>query len=383
MSQHAQNDIAIVGAGPAGATAAFLLAKHGYHVLLVDRSHFPRPKLCAGLLTWKTVQLLADVFQTSTGASQSHGLIHTVCREYQIVHKNKMIAARRLEDPFHFIDRANYDHHWLLKAEAAGARVETGIGVVRVDPDEPAIVLADGRRIQARLIIGADGVWSKVRRAMPKRRFARQRKYRGLAATIEALQTHHEADTADATAALHFGYVPWGYAWSFPGRHGRTVGMAALPTRGAPSIRRAFDAFLAALGENPTRISPFKSYPLPFGNYMGRPAHGKLLLTGDACGLADPLLGEGIYYAHRSGQLAAESIIGLHHQWSNVAARYCTLLNRHVIHELRWIHLFRNLLFTGGMRRRYRGLNLFFRLFPKRLEAAVHGRRSFSRLLLP
>ena len=57
-------DVIVIGAGPAGSTAAYLLASHGYSVLILDKSTFPRGKLCGGLLTWKTVKLLESIFQT-------------------------------------------------------------------------------------------------------------------------------------------------------------------------------------------------------------------------------------------------------------------------------------------------------------------------------
>ena len=110
---------------------------------------------------------------------------------------------------------------------------------------------------------------------------------------------------------------------------------------------------------------------------------GRVLLTGDACGLADPLLGEGIYYAHRSAQIAAKAIGSASASPPAILNAYKKRLNKHVIRELNWIKFYRNLLFIGGRRRRFRGLKLFLRFFPKRLEATVQGQRSFSRLLLP
>jgi flavin-dependent dehydrogenase len=122
---------------------------------------------------------------------------------------------------------------------------------------------------------------------------------------------------------------------------------------------------------------------LPFGNFVDPPGIGRTMLVGDACGLADPLLGEGIFYAHRSAQLAAQAVRAADQNGEDPVSHYRRSLNQHVLRELRWIKFYRNLLFFGGLCRRYRGLKLFFRLMPGRLEAAVQGKISFSRLLLP
>jgi flavin-dependent dehydrogenase len=125
------------------------------------------------------------------------------------------------------------------------------------------------------------------------------------------------------------------------------------------------------------------SHPLPYGNFLPRPSLNRILLVGDACGLADPLLGEGIYYAHRSAQLASRAVCASRPDYRHLDTMYTQFIQRNLLRELRWIQMYRNLLFWGGRARRYRGLKLFMRLFPKRLEAAIQGQLPFSRLLLP
>lgn len=376
-------DVAVVGAGPAGATAAFLLARKGYDVCLIDRQAFPRPKLCAGLLTWKSVELLNRLFGESVETLKAAGIITHACSDYRIFVGAREIARGHLDFPFHFVQRTRYDHHWLKRAQAAGARVETGTGVKMVDPQRGLITMTDGRNLRAGLIIGADGVWSRVRKALPLRGNA-GRHPRNLAATVEVhLPFSGETPHRNNFAALHFGFLPWGYAWDFPGPATRTVGMAALARKGPPPFLDGFRRFLNETAGETNAPAPFKGYPLPYGNFLTRPAYQRVLLIGDACGLADPLLGEGIYYAHRSAQIAARAIFAGGLQPDAASKTYQALLNRYVLRELRWILFFRTALFIGGSRRRYRGLKLFFRLLPKRLEACVQGQRSFSRLLLP
>ena len=181
-------DVAVIGAGPAGATAACLLARQGYDVRLIDRRDFPRPKLCAGLLTWKSIDLLERIFGLSLDDLKIHGLIVHSCRQYRIYYKMKVIGGGRLDFPFHFVDRPTYDLHWLRLAERAGAQTIVGTAVTGVDAEAGRLTLADGRAFGARMLIGADGVWSKARRALPDQISNEQRWRANLAATIEIRQ---------------------------------------------------------------------------------------------------------------------------------------------------------------------------------------------------
>lgn len=376
-------DAAVVGGGPSGATAAYLLASEGYRVALIDKCTFPRSKLCAGLITWKTVDLLHRVFGYSPAELMKRGIIIHASRDYRIYFRRQEIVRRRLDYPFHFVNRDSYDHFWVRTAQDAGAEPIVGRKVVSVDVGQRTVTLADGTCIRADVIIGADGVWSMVRNALfPERRF-KQRWRSNLAMTIETSVVSKDGGHGGIFASLHFGHVPWGYGWCFPNPGRQIVGIGALGNKRDASLAKAFRQFLGSI--NPP-LEPFdvqKGHALPFGNYVDPPGMGRTMLVGDACGLADPLLGEGIFYAHRSGQLAAQAVLAAKLHGTDPASHYRRSLNRHVLRELRWIKFYRNLLFCGGLRRRYRGLKLFFRLMPDRLEDAVQGKLSFARLLVP
>jgi len=374
-------DIVVVGAGPAGATAAWLLARQGFQVGLIDKQIFPRAKICAGLLTWKTTRLIEELFQTDINQLKNDRVIDHTCGNYRIFYHESEIARGHLDTPFHFTDRRTYDAYWVTRAMAAGANVQAPAKVVRVDHEEGLVDLSDGRRIKAQIIIGADGVWSKVRSALQPAPAARKRWTLNLAGTVETRRPYHDPRERPSFAALHFGNLPWGYGWSFPGATHQTIGMCFLPRNHKRSIKSIFKAFLAVNGLGPDACRQvLHSHPLPYGNYLRCPATKRALLVGDACGLADPLLGEGIYYAHLSAALAALAITDCAPDWHKAAGSYAKQLNATILKELRWIRAFRNALFLGGYHRRYRGLKLCLRLFPKPFEAAVQGTRSFRRL---
>ncbi len=370
-------DIVVVGGGPAGSTAAYLLAGNGFEVCLLDKKAFPRPKLCAGLLTWKTIDLLERIFNLSLTDLKARKVIINACRHYRIFHGPKELVSGRLDFPFHFVDRKSYDHFWLNSARNAGAEVMTSKAVTEIDANHCVVTTADGERIQARMIIGADGVWSKARKALSGGNASNPRWQNNLAMTIE---TRQPCAQPPPYASLHFGFVSWGYGWSFPNPTHRIIGLGSLPNEQKQALTQGYADLLNSLGLVPEDTRPWQGYPLPYGNYLDPPGRGRVLLVGDACGLADPLLGEGIYYAHRSGELAARAIMASGPQFRHVDRIYCKALNHHLLRELRWIKFYRNLLFFGGRHRRYRGLKLLFRLFPKRLEATVQGQCSFARL---
>ena len=376
-------DVVVVGGGPAGATAAYMLARGGFRVIVFEKKAFPREKVCAGLLTWKTVDVVREIFGTSMSELESRGAVIHSCRDYRIYYGPREIARGRLDFPFHFVRRSIYDNFWLTKAASTGATVCTRTAVRAVDPRGRWVELENGQRFGTRLVIGADGALSQVRKALIAVQGAKTPWRHNLAMTIETRTPVSPPGSTFPFASLHFGFVPWGYAWSFPSDTGRIFGIGALTAIKNGSLKRGFYDFLTAFGRGHRNSSDWKSHPLPYGNWIDPPCGGRLLLVGDACGLADPLLGEGIYYAHRSAQLAVCAIIDAGPDFHNVDVAYRNLLNRHVLKELRWIKLIRNLLFVGGSRRRFRGLRLAMHLFPKTIEDAIQGRRQFSRLWVP
>ena len=355
----------------------------GLAVILLEKSHFPRQKVCAGLLTWKTIDLVNKLFGLSIEALKSRGIVHHSCRDYDIYFKNRIIANGKLDYPFHFVKRTVYDHCFLQLARQSGVEVRTGEGLVSMDLNRVSVATSNGSRIKARVIIGADGVWSTVRKAMfPDSNARRHWRYQ-LASTLETRLHANRTCSCPPRAALHFGHVSWGYMWQFPGRGHMTLGVGALRRKNDKGLKSAFHRFVSVTNPNLLDTPCFISHPLPYGNYISKPSRGRALLVGDACGLADPLLGEGIYYAHRSGQLAALAVKDCLPGLDGLDRRYRRLMKMTIFKELRWIKFYRNLLFWGGPRRRFRGLKLFMRLFPKNLEAAVHGRYSFSQIFKP
>jgi len=369
-------DAVVVGAGPAGSTAAYLMAAQGLRVILLDRSEFPRKKLCGGLLTWKTLNCLARLFGLSPQGLAEHGILHYTAHDYRICSASGRLLTGRLDHPFHFVDRERYDDHLLHRALSAGAVFESGADVTHVDAN--AVTLASGRRHTGRFILAADGVNSRVRKRLIRCGRLTPIGAPGVAAALEC----RADDDHVSGPELHYGWIPWGYAWSFPGRDHRLLGMAVLRDRAGSRLRCAFRRFLRrARPDGPTpRI---QAHLIPYGNYLPRPGCADILLVGDAAGFADPFLGEGIYYAHRSAELAARAVVDCRSNRSDAAEFYGRWCRQEILPALRRVHVGRRLVFALPPRLYFPVLTLLLRLQPSAYEASIQGLRSRPKHLRP
>jgi flavin-dependent dehydrogenase len=152
--------------------------------------------------------------------------------------------------------------------------------------------------------------------------------------------------------------------------------MAALKSQGL-RLKDDFRRFLRQLKlPDPHRLR-FHGHGLPYGNYLNPPGHQNMLLVGDAAGLADPFLGEGIYYAHCSAELAAQAVIASLARPEAALTVYREAFRRFLLPEMRYAWAGRQIIFSLPPRMYYPFLSLFLRLAPKISEQTIQGRRSF------
>ena len=370
-------DVIVIGAGPAGSTAAYLLASNGFKVLIIDQSSFPRDKLCGGLLTYKTVKLLERIFSTSADLLTSQRVITYRSFDYQVCSSTGASINGRLEYPFHFVHRKAYDHHWLTLAREAGAEFKAGQKIVALDCAKKQITTESGRHFFGNYIFGADGALSRTRRFLSAKGVIEPDWKSELASTLEVFVPNGQITGQPDYPIIYFGHIPWGYVWSFPGDRHRAIGIAGLNRKAGKLLNHGFKAFLASHQISGQAISVPKSHALPYGNYLTRPGYGNILLLGDACGLADPLLGEGIYYAHKSAWLAAQAVMATHGESQQALNRYMRYLSRDILAELKVIRIARQIIFSLPTSWTYKLLSSFLRTIPRRCEETVQGQRSY------
>jgi geranylgeranyl reductase family protein len=322
-------DVAIVGAGPAGACAALALASKGLSVVLLEKAALPRYKTCGGGLVRRAQKLLpVDVspvierqLNLATMTLLTSGL------SFEARHKEALISMTM---------RSELDHLLVTSAEKAGARVCQGIKVLGLSFETSSITLTTTREsYPARFVVAADGVHSIIAKA------AGWPNHSHLAPALESEIRVADKDLERFCAAARFDFdIPArGYAWVFPKRDHLSVGVLSVQRRDR-DLGDALRRYLQAVGLNRVLHEERHGSLIPLAPRAGPLARDRVLLVGDAAGLADPVTAEGISGAVRSGQLAAEAIIKGKLCGGDVERLYDDLVNQELRPELkagRWL----------------------------------------------
>ncbi|MGC8570461.1 NAD(P)/FAD-dependent oxidoreductase [Caldivirga sp.] len=296
------HDLIIVGSGPAGNTAALVASRLGIRALIIDKSRHPRAKPCGGGLTPKTIAL-----SRLLGLDLSEVIEHE-CDEVVTVTQAGSFAMRFKEPMIRVSRRERLDEFMFNEAVNNGAEyVNDEVLKVRETQDKVEVI---GRNsiYEAKWVIGADGAPSRVGRSIgitPKS---------NALALMNIASGEPSINTGDA-CILDFTRIKWGYAWLFPLNHGYyDVGLgSALKGRYSDLLLN----YVSELGLKPGRIM---GHLIPYKPPTVVSA-GRIMLTGDALGLADPVTGEGIFQAMLSGALAALSL-----RYSNPTEHYNMLM---------------------------------------------------------
>ncbi|HYU90357.1 MAG TPA: NAD(P)/FAD-dependent oxidoreductase, partial [Gemmatimonadales bacterium] len=315
-------DAVVVGAGPAGATTALLLARAGASVLLLDRARFPRDKACSEYLSPATTEILerlgADVLAAVEGAT------HAKLYGMKVVAPCGAAMCGRFRGgprPYSFaLPRTTFDTILLAAARRAGAEVRQGVTVENLVLDHGTVAGVVGRSghretYRSRVVVGADGLRSVVARRLGLVRSSPPRR---------VAFTAHVADVAgiDGVGELHVG--DRGYVGLGPVGGGITTVALVLPLatvrrEGRGGERDFRTRFFAELEQFPGLAGRFDPRRLvrdvlatgPFAQWSRTAVApgGGALLVGDAADFFDPFTGQGIHSALRGAELAAQCLI--------------------------------------------------------------------------
>ncbi|MCG8316519.1 MAG: geranylgeranyl reductase family protein [Pseudomonadales bacterium] len=306
-------DVIIVGAGPAGASAAYDLAQQGLKVLILEKKQFPRLKPCAGGLTVKTLVKLRFPI---------HHLVHDVAEELAIGYKTKKQTVLKASRPICvFTVRKELDQYCLEQAQAEGTelRLIKGLAGIETFPDHVRVDLANGESLTCSFLLGADGAHSQVRKLIGD--FVPDRTAVALEGLIPMSKIHRDRHEQARRMTLDFGAQPLGYGWLFPKSDHINVGLFTYLPESAKLSRQGLSSYaFERLGS--AEFSAIHGYPIATGGEFYRQQNPRVLLVGDAAGMAEPLLGEGIHNAVATGQAAAASIIEHQKEQAHVAPDY-------------------------------------------------------------
>jgi digeranylgeranylglycerophospholipid reductase len=287
-------DVAVVGAGPAGATAARAAALSGARTLLLDRRpELGHPVQCGEFLP--TAEELVNIFGPSTLIDEAfHIPSETILRS-----THWMVCVSPFGHRFRFplsgvmLSRRAFDKALAYEAEGAGAELRHPRGVAGVDGHE--LILTDNSRVRAAAIVAADGPTSTVGRSLgfvPPREM-----YRMITASVDG--------TLEDEIDLHFGRsAPGGYAWVFPRAEDMNVGLGVTRIPVGRSLDGLLDRFVEREGLGPVRERT--RWWVPIGPPPERLTIGSTVFAGDAANLVMATNGGGIPTAMLSGWLAGK-----------------------------------------------------------------------------
>ncbi|GCD47317.1 geranylgeranyl reductase family protein [Streptomyces paromomycinus] len=293
-------DVVVVGAGPAGASAAYAAACTGRRVLLLEKAELPRYKTCGGGIIGPSRDALPPGFDLPL-----RDRVHAVTFSLN----GKLTRTRRSKNMlFGLINRPDFDAQLVKTAQDAGAELRTGATVSRVEqhgsavPDRRtvAVVLGDGEVVLARAVVGADGSASRIGAHVGVKM---DQVDLGLEAEIPVPPT--VAEDWAGRVLVDWGPIPGSYGWVFPKGDTLTVGVISARGEGA-ATKRYLDDFIGRLGLAGFEPSISSGHLTRCRAEDSPLSRGRVLVCGDAAGLLEPWTREGISFALRSGRLAGE-----------------------------------------------------------------------------
>jgi geranylgeranyl reductase family protein len=324
-------DAIVVGAGPSGASAAYALAKGGARTLILDKAKLPRYKTCGGGITHKAARALPFSIEPVVERNLS-----------RIDFSWRLEKPTVLESPdplVYMVQRSRFDHLLTKRAVDAGATLmdETNVKSVELGEDGQARVETSRGLFTADYLVGADGATGRVARGL------------GLMADRWALAAIESEVVAEPEvmrhwsdkAGLDLGMLHASYGWVFPKGDHLSVGVGGVPLIEdyGSKLKEYDEAHTARRVPGEVRVIRRHGYLLPCRRPGAPVQRGRALLVGDAAGLVEAFTGEGIFWAIRSGQIAARSILK-----DGAEPRYTERLERALMPDLlsarRWLQVY-------------------------------------------
>lgn len=299
-------DVILIGAGPAGATAASILAKNNINTLLIEKEELPRSKICGGAVSKRALLILEHVNIKIPKLKTFKKCDSMQLGTFDFDSVENLANVRFDNEVAYLTDRDEFDYAIVKDAVSKGAELRQNLMVKNIEKENSQFtIIGHDFSFKSKYLLCADGVNSTSAKLLGLRS---KWKTDEVGLCIESHITDYEPPQSPLN--FYFGGVKWGYAWFFDkGNHG-SIGTGTL-LKDASNLRKLFESFVKNCGYiKSMKNLKINAWRVPATGGISRNfANENALLLGDAAGLVDPFLGEGISYAIQSGKIAAECII--------------------------------------------------------------------------
>jgi geranylgeranyl reductase family len=290
-------DLIIIGAGPSGSSAGRIAGKNGLKTLIIEKEMFPRYKPCGGALSEHAMSYLdfkipEDIIEKDIfgGRVRFRGKSIEYFKDYRL----SVIVTRSI-----------FDNYLLEKAKETGIDIHHEEKVTDISQNDAHVSVTTNKdSYKARYVVIASGSQGKLKTVV--RREENKSEY-GVCLVTEVEEKDEVIDQYIKDAIeMHFGVSGVGYGWVFPHKGYYSVGAGSVMAKHLPNPKMAMHDYLKVNGF--TGKYKLNGHVIPCGGHKRKLVKGRIILSGDAAGFVDAFTGEGLAYAIRSGQLAAETI---------------------------------------------------------------------------
>jgi geranylgeranyl reductase family protein len=315
-------DCIIVGAGPAGGSAAYHLAKQGRSVLILEKESLPRYKPCGGGVSPAIAQWFDFDFSPAISCR-----VDTLRYTWNL--EDPVDVKLEDQEPIWMVRRDVFDHFLVQQAQKQGAELRDNTEVTSIEfkVDRWQVNTANGS-VEGKYLIAADGAKGNMAKWLGFK--DRKRRLSG------ALEVDATAENIEKVINFEFGLVKNGYIWNFPKANGYSIGIGTFRGGEGQDFKKILDVY--AQGAFDVNIANFKQYGHPLCLWDGdQKLHTQnALLAGEAACIVDPMTAEGIRPSIFSGIKAAESIHAALSGTSNALEKYTEIMITEWGADMKW-----------------------------------------------
>lgn len=317
-------DVAIIGSGPAGASAALKLAESGISTVIIEKETLPRYKTCGGGFAYRGRRKMP--FDISSVVEKEFFRVDAFFSKLDI-----HVFSERKEPIISMVMRDDFDKFLVDKAKEKGITLLENHKLTDITFADTITLHTSQGDVKTKFVIAADGVLSKT---------AKLTGWKETRLLIPALEYEVEVSPEDyerlsKSVRLDFDAIPMGYGWCFPKKNHLSIGLASFRKIKVDFKELYQDYLKNKLGITAVVSEEMHGFQIPVSPRTDGFVKKNVFLVGDAAGFADPLSAEGISNAIFSGIMAAESIIESNLHQTKAAALYTEKLEASLIHELK------------------------------------------------